>query len=315
LEVLVTTAAIETRDLSRRFGQHLAVDSVNMRVPEGVVYGFLGRNGAGKTTTLKMILALLRPTRGGIRVCGRDVRTHRREAAALIGSLLEAHGFHQNLTGYQNLDLTRRLLGLPRTAIDRALEITSMRESAGRWVDGYSLGMRQRLGIARALLNSPRLLLLDEPTNGLDPDGICDMRIFLRTLPERTGATVIVSSHLLGEVEMTAGHIGILHRGQLVTEGPLERLQAELPVRIRIEVSDADRAAALAQSRGFETSRGEGGIAVGLDALDDPREAAGALNRALVEAGLDVWAIKPEPRSLESVYRRVTGMPADSGAA
>ncbi len=309
------TLAIATRDLTRRFGDFLAIDSVSMSVPEGVVYGFLGRNGAGKTTTLKMILALIRPGRGEIRICGRDIRTLRLETAALIGSLLEAHGFYRNLTGYQNLDLTRRLLGLPRAAIDRVLEITSMKEDAGRRVAGYSLGMRQRLGIARALLGSPRVLILDEPTNGLDPDGIHDMRVFLRELPERTGATVLVSSHLLGEVEMTAGHVGILHEGRLVAQGPLERLKAELPARLRLDVSEPERAASLVESRGFRVDRERRGLVIDLVARDDVREAAGLLNRSLIEAGLEVFAVQPEPRSLETLYRRATGVRIEAEAA
>lgn len=306
----MTSCAIETRNLSRRFGRFVAVDSVSLSVPQRTVYGFLGRNGAGKTTTLKMILALIRPTTGQIRICGHDVMTSRIVTAAMTGSLLEAHGFYRNLTGHENLDLSRRLLGLPRTAIDTALDITSMTTDARRRVGGYSLGMRQRLGIARALLGSPRVLILDEPANGLDPDGISDMRLFLRNLPERTGATVLVSSHLLSEVEMTAAHVGILHKGRLVAEGPLERLKAELPARLTLDVSDPERAVALAQSRGFNVAIEGGIVVVGLDSSDDAREIAGVLNRALVEAEIEVCAVQPEPRSLEAFYRRVTGVTA-----
>jgi len=308
----MTCLAIETRNLSRHFGRFVAVDSVSLSVPQRTVYGFLGRNGAGKTTTLKMILALIRPSSGDVRISGHDVFTSRRATAAMTGSLLEAHGFYRNLTGRENLDLSRRLLGLPRSAIDRALDITSMTSDARRRVGGYSLGMRQRLGIARALLGAPRVLILDEPANGLDPDGISDMRLFLRNLPERTGATVLVSSHLLSEVEMTAAHVGILHGVRLVAEGPLEQLKAELPARLNIDVSEPERALALAQSRGFSVALEDGTVVVNLDSSDDAREAAGALNRALVEAGIDVCTVQAEARSLEAFYRRITGVPATS---
>jgi len=307
--------AIETTNLSRRFGSFVAVDSVSLNVPENTVYGFLGRNGAGKTTTLKLILGLIRPSAGQIRICGHDALAGRTVAAGLTGALLEAHGFYRNLTGYENLDLSRRLLGLPRREIDRALDIASMTADAKRRVGGYSLGMRQRLGIARALIGSPRVLILDEPTNGLDPDGISDMRDFLRTLPERAGAAVLVSSHLLSEVEMTAAHIGILHKGRLVAEGPLERLKASLPARLRFDVSEPERANALAQARGFSAEIRNGLVTVALKPDDDAREAAGALNRALNEAGILVYAANVQPKSLEALYRRVTGAPANGEAA
>ena len=173
-------AAIETEGLTRRFGKHRAVDAVSLTVPERAVYGFLGRNGAGKTTTLKMLLGLLKPTAGSVRICGVDVGRDRIGAARKVGALLEAHGFYGNLTGRENLDLTRVLLGLPATEIDRVLEVVDMTDNGRRRVADCSLGMRQRLGLARAMLGAPPVLILDEPTNGLDPDGIADMRRFLR---------------------------------------------------------------------------------------------------------------------------------------
>lgn len=234
-------AAIETEGLTRRFGKHLAVDAVSMTVPERAVYGFLGRNGAGKTTTLKMLLGLLQPTAGSARICGVDVGRDRIGAARKVGALLEAHGFYGNLTGRENLDLTRVLLGLPATEIDRVLEVVDMTGNGRRRVSDYSLGMRQRLGLARAMLGAPPVLILDEPTNGLDPDGIADMRRFLRDLPERTGATVLLSSHLLGEIEQTATHIGIVHDGRLVLEGELAVLKADLApeIGLRVEIGRA----------------------------------------------------------------------------
>ena len=300
------TSAIETTGLTRRFKRHLAVDAVSMTVPEKAVYGFLGRNGAGKTTTLKMLLGLIRPSGGTARICGVDVGADRLGAARKVGALLEAHGFYGNLSGRENLDLTRSLTGLPRTEIDRVLEVVEMSEHAGRRVSDYSLGMRQRLGLARAMLGAPPVLVLDEPTNGLDPDGIADMRRFLGELPARTGATVLLSSHLLGEIEQTATHVGIIHQGRLVLEGELARLKAELAPEITVETDDPARAAELAGARGFAVARSTDRIVASLKPGEDARAASAALNRALVEADIAVFAIGPRARTLEGIYREVS---------
>ena len=300
------SAAIETTELSRRFKRHLAVDAVSMTVPEQAVYGFLGRNGAGKTTTLKMLLGLIRPSGGTARICGVDVGADRLAAARKVGALLEAHGFYGNLSGRENLDLTRSLIGLPRTEIDRVLEVVEMKEHGGRRVSDYSLGMRQRLGLARAMLGAPPVLILDEPTNGLDPDGIADMRRFLGELPARTGATVLLSSHLLGEIEQTATHVGIIHQGRLVLEGELARLKAELAPEITVETDDPARAAELARARGFSVAEASDRIVASLKPGEDARAASAALNRALVEADIAVFAIGPRARTLEGIYRDVS---------
>jgi ABC-2 type transport system ATP-binding protein len=301
--------AIETRDLTRRFGRHLAVDAVSMTVPDKAVYGFLGRNGAGKTTTLKMLLGLIRPNGGSARICGVDVVDDRLGAARKVGALLEAHGFYGNLSGRENLDLTRTLLGLPKTEIGRVLEVVEMAEHAGRRVSDYSLGMRQRLGLARAMLGAPPMLVLDEPTNGLDPDGIADMRRFLGDLPARTGATVLLSSHLLGEIEQTATHVGIVHHGKLVLEGELARLKADLAPEIAVETDDPVRAAAVASARGFAVAQAPDRVIASLQPGDDARTASAALNRALVEADIAVFAIGPRARTLEGIYRDVSAPP------
>lgn len=302
----VMVATIETTGLTRRFGARTAVDAVSMTVPEQAVYGFLGRNGAGKTTTLKMLLGLIRPTAGAARICGVDVARDRRAAARHVGALLEAHGFYGHLTGRENLDLSRRLLGLPVGEIDRVLEVVEMRADAGRRVGGYSLGMRQRLGLARAMLGAPPVLLLDEPTNGLDPDGIAEMRRFLRDLPARTGATVLLSSHLLGEIEQIATHVGVIHQGRLVLEGELAALKAAEAPEIRLRVDDPERAAAVLRKWDLTLSEGVGGLIARLRPGQDHDGVAAGLNRALVEHGVAVFAIGPSERSLEALYRQVT---------
>ncbi len=296
--------AIETRDLRRRFGPTVAVDGVSLSVPRGCVYGFMGRNGAGKTTTLKMLLGLVRPDSGTIRIAGRDALADRLGAARCMRALLEAHGFYAHLSGRENLDLTRSLLGLRRTELDRVLDIVGLSPDAGRRVGGYSLGMRQRLGIARALLGSPEVLILDEPTNGLDPDGIADMRDFLRTLPARANATVLLSSHLLGEVEQVADRVGILHQGRLVLQDDLAALRAGQAPQLKLGCDDPLRARPLITDLGLKSEPDSGLITLAPGA--DVREAACALNRALVEAGIGVHELSPQARSLEAIYRDVT---------
>jgi ABC-2 type transport system ATP-binding protein len=238
-------------------------------------------------------------------VCGIDVGRDRIGAARKVGTLLEAHGFYVNLTGRENLSLTATLLGAPAGEIDRVLEVVEMRADGGRRVSDYSLGMRQRLGLARAMLGAPPVLILDEPTNGLDPDGIADMRRFLKSLPARTGATVLLSSHLLGEIEQTATHIGVVNEGRLVLEGELSRLKADLPPEIALRTSNDTQAGELLRARDLVSTRASDGLTVRLPPGQNADEAAAGLNKALIEAGLSVFAIGPRDRSLEDIYRQV----------
>lgn len=301
-------AAILTQQLTRRFDRHVAVRQLCLEVPTGSVYGFLGRNGAGKTTTLKLLLGLLRPSAGRIWIDGLAMDSNRIAVARRIGALLEAHGFHPRLSGAANLDLTRRLLGLPVGEIARVLELVELQHQAGRPVSEYSLGMRQRLGIARALLGSPTVLLLDEPGNGLDPEGIIALRTFLRSLPERTGATVLVSSHQLTEIEQSVSHVGILADGRLVLQGELPQLLRTLPGELLLETSDNARAAALLRQWGnaAETFTGGDGAAmlrVPLDDAIEPRQTAALLAAALVREGVALHRLLPHRGGLEQLYR------------
>ncbi len=215
----VNKYVIETRALSRRFGAQVAVDDLNLLVPSAGVYGFLGPNGAGKTTAIRMLLGLIRPDAGEVRLFGQPLNSKHRVLMSRVGALVEAPSLYAHLTGRENLEVTRRLLGSPRHLIDVALETIKLTRDANRRVREYSLGMRQRLGLALALLNKPELLILDEPTNGLDPAGIHEMRDLIRRLPEEFGVTVFLSSHLLSEVEQIAGHIGIIHESKLLFQG------------------------------------------------------------------------------------------------
>lgn len=214
------TWALETIDLCKAFRRVPAVDRLSLAVPANAIYGFLGANGAGKTTTLRLILGLLRADDGQIRSFGKDITGDR--ARTGMGALIETPSLYAHLTGRENLDLSRRLLNLPVGEIDRVLRIVGLVSASRQRVGGYSLGMKQRLAIARAMLGRPSILVLDEPTNGLDPAGIADMRALLRRLPTMDETTLIVSSHLLNEVQEVATHVGLLHCGRLLIQDPLD---------------------------------------------------------------------------------------------
>jgi ABC-type multidrug transport system ATPase subunit len=296
--------AIQTLGLTRRFGPRTAVDDVSLTVPARSIYGFLGRNGAGKTTTIKLLLGLLRPDAGSAWIDGIDIAVNRLAAARRVGALLEAHGFYTHLSGRENLDLSRRMLSLPATEIDRVLDVAGITSEGRRRVWDYSLGMRQRLGLARAMLGAPPVLVLDEPTNGLDPEGIADMRRFLRELPERSGATVLLSSHLLGEIEQTATHVGILSNGRLVLEGALVDLKAGLATEVCVETDEPERAAGIAREHGFDIERRDDALVARFAPGEESRIATATLNRVLCSAGIAIHALAPRQRSLETLYRQ-----------
>lgn len=216
---------IETKKLTKIFADYPAVLDVDLHIRKGTVYGFLGPNGAGKSTTMKMFLGLTKPTRGSFHIDQMTYPSDRVEILKKVGSFIEAPAFYGNLTGEENLEIIRKLLGLPQSAVADALELVGMTEHRKRQAKGYSLGMKQRLGLAGALIGRPPILILDEPTNGLDPVGIHEIRNLIRSLPKQYDCTVLVSSHLLSEVERMADDIGILNHGKLLFEGTLEELR------------------------------------------------------------------------------------------
>ncbi|MCI9596690.1 MAG: ABC transporter ATP-binding protein [Firmicutes bacterium] len=216
---------IETHDLTKNYGDFQAVFKVNLHVPKGGVYGFVGPNGAGKSTTMKMLLGLTPPTEGTFSINGKTYPKARQEILRSTGSFIEAPAFYGNLTGEENLELIRRILKLPKSSVAEALELVGLAPFGKRLAKKYSLGMKQRLGLAGALLGRPPLLILDEPTNGLDPAGIHEVRELIRSLPKQLDCTVLVSSHLLSEIQLMADHIGILDRGKLLFEGTMEELK------------------------------------------------------------------------------------------
>ena len=216
---------ITVEHLTKCYGDFLAVDDLSFEIEEGHVYGFLGPNGAGKSTTMKMFLGLTKPTSGSFTIDGKKYPENRVEILKEIGSFIEAPAFYGNLSGEENLEIIRRILGLPGSSVAEALEIVGLTQFKKRLAKNYSLGMKQRLGLAGALIGKPPILILDEPTNGLDPVGIHEIRTLIRSLPEKFGCTVLVSSHLLSEIELMADHIGILNRGHLLFEGTLDELK------------------------------------------------------------------------------------------
>lgn len=216
---------IETRDLTKRYKMFTAVSHVSLHIRKGTVYGFLGPNGAGKSTTMKMLLGLISPTRGSFVIDKKTYPKDRMQILREVGSFIEAPAFYGNLTGEENLDIVRRILKLPKNAVDDALEITGLTEYRGRLAKRYSLGMKQRLGLASALIGKPKILILDEPTNGLDPVGIHEIRNLIKSLPEKFDCTVLVSSHMLSEVDLMAEDIGILNHGKLLFEGTKNELR------------------------------------------------------------------------------------------
>lgn len=297
--------AIETRGLTRRFGAQLAVEDVNLLVPTAGVYGFLGPNGAGKTTTIRMLLGLIRPNAGEVRLFDKPLAANRRSLMQRVGALVEMPSLYPHLTGRENLEVTRRLLGAPRDLIDRALDIVKLTGDAHRRVREYSLGMRQRLGLALALLNKPELLILDEPTNGLDPAGIHEMRDLIRRLPAEFGITVFLSSHLLSEVEQIASHISIIHQGRLLFQGTLAELQAERHEHVTIGVTQSDQAARCLIAAGWTVQRRDDGL---LTVAATTREAAAQINTLLVGHGVEVFHIALAQASLEDIFLTLTSV-------
>ena len=216
---------ITTEQLTKKYKNFISVNNISLHIQKGSIYGFLGPNGAGKSTTMKMLLGLTAPTKGSFTIDGRCFPDDRIAILKKIGSFIESPSFYANLTGRENLDIIRRILGLPKDAVEDALDLVGLTEFGGRLAKKYSLGMKQRLGLAGALLGRPPILILDEPTNGLDPSGIHEIRNLVKSLPDLYDCTVLISSHMLSEMELMADDIGILNHGRLLFEGSLDDLR------------------------------------------------------------------------------------------
>lgn len=298
---------IETHDLCKQYGNALRVAHLDLDVPEGSVYGFLGPNGAGKSTTLKMILRLVRPTAGSIRVLGKSMDSKNRLAVLRqVGSLIESPSYYGHLTGEENLRIVQTLRGVPEKNIREVLQIVRLDGQRGKKVAHYSLGMKQRLGLAAALLGYPKLLILDEPTNGLDPAGIQEMRELICELPERFGMTVVVSSHLLSEIDQMADHVAIIRDGELVFQDTLEALHGRSRHHLALRTTNNAVARAILQEKSVPCQEEEGYLI--LPILSD--ELAGQFTRLLGARNLGVIRLEERQKSLEDIFLELTGKAA-----
>jgi len=292
-----------TDNLTKRYGNTAAVDRIRLRIEEGEVYGFLGPNGAGKTTTLKMLVGLIQPTEGTFTVFGRTFAQHRRWILSQTGALIESPSYYGHLTGRENLRIIQRLRGLPERNVSEALRVVRLEKHQHKRVDQYSLGMKQRLGLAMALISFPKLLILDEPTNGLDPAGIEEIRELIRSLPRQYGMTVLVSSHLLSEVEQIATSVGIIHDGRLVFQGSLDSLKAKSDPAIAVKTTDNLAAERVLAGQGLKPK--ERGGYLTLPDMEDRQMAE--VNRTLVRAGIGVIRIEERKKILERIFLELTG--------
>ena len=296
---------ITTKGLCKAYGRQFAVDHLDLAVPEGCVYGFIGPNGAGKSTTMKMLLGLIHPSAGQVTLLGQPMNAQNRLALLQkTGSLIESPAGYGHLTGQENLEIVADLKGVPRKDIARVLDIVHLTGDKYRKVREYSLGMRQRLGIAQALLGSPQLLILDEPTNGLDPAGIQEMRALIAGMPDACGATVLISSHLLSELEQIVGQVGILNKGGLLFQGPLRDLQRHSLGDIELRVLRPQKAAETLRQSGIRAEAG----ADGLFTLPPLRaELLAELVHTLADRGAGVVGISRRTKTLEEIFLSLTG--------
>ena len=283
------------------YGKTTALAGLTLAVPQACVFGFLGPNGAGKSTAIRCLLGLQRPSRGSISLFGHQLPEARVDVLRRVGSLVETPSPYLHLTGRENLEVHTRLLGLPPHVIDGALNAVNLLPVRHRLVRQYSTGMKQRLGIATALLGDPDLLVLDEPTNGLDPAGIHEVRELVRDLPRRRAITVFLSSHLLAEVEQVATHLAIISRGQLRFEGTLADLQARTTAAVVAAVDRPQRAVEVLAAAGYNATLTDGRISIVDRAGDSAR-----INAILVHSGIAVSRLAVEQPSLEDLFLEIT---------
>jgi ABC-2 type transport system ATP-binding protein len=303
-------AVLQTEKLTKKYKRRVAVDGLTLAVRRGDIYGFLGQNGAGKSTTIRMALGLVRPTSGRALLLGHDMQRHSHRALARTGAIVEAPAFYDNFTGWQNLRMFASMSGgAERRRMEAMLDLVGLGSRAYDPVRTYSHGMRQRLGIAQALLPNPELVILDEPTDGLDPQGILEVRLLIRRLRDELGLTVLLSSHLLNEVEQLCNRVAIIDRGRLLYEGGVEELTGGDPtVRLKVDrVEEAFRLLADDPSLGVTRDGGE------YLYLKAPEERAAAVNALLVGRGFRVSELSPRRETLEQVFMRLTKGNAKAG--
>ncbi|MEN1939413.1 ABC transporter ATP-binding protein [Paenibacillus sp. 102] len=299
-------AIIKTTNLTKIYGNQKSVDNLDITVNQGEIYGFIGRNGAGKTTTIRMLLGLIKPTNGKIEIFGEDLFQNQKETLRRIGSIVEVPGFYENLTAKENLLVNAKIIGVhKKNAIEEALEIVGLQHETKKLVGKYSLGMKQRLGIARALLHCPELLILDEPTNGLDPIGIKEMRKLIKSLAQERNITILISSHILAEVEQLVDRMGIIHEGRLLEEISLDTLQKTNRKYLEFQVNNDNKAAVLLEKQ-FHISdyeiHDEGNIRVYSHFGQQ-----GQINKTFVQNDIEVLKIMMSEDRLEDYFTKLVG--------
>jgi ABC-2 type transport system ATP-binding protein len=306
--------AVEAHGLTKRFGKNIAVDDVDLLVPRGCAFGYLGPNGAGKTTLIRVLLGLTHADAGTMSLLGYPVPRRRAAALARVGAIVDEPRFHGHLTGRQNLQiLAAAREPAAKNRIGPSLERVGILHRADDKVSKYSMGMRQRLGVAACLIGDPQLLILDEPMNGLDPAGMQDMRDMILSLVAE-GRTVVLSSHLLDEVERTCDAVAIVDRGKVIRQGAITDLLSGASVALQVECSEPDRARSLleATALGANIEAGPGGLGIGLPS-GTARDVIAEINRILVEGGISVYRLQEIQASLESWFLQVTSRLGDSG--
>lgn len=291
-----------THDLTKKYKKHISVDGLNLRIERGQIYGFLGPNGAGKTTTIRMLLGLIKPTKGTIEIFGQSLKNNRLQILQQIGSLVESPTYYGNLTGRENLEAVRRLRDLPEKRVNEVLEIVRLTKAANRLTKEYSLGMKQRLGIAAAMLSNPDLLILDEPTNGLDPSGIQEIRELIKELPG-AGMSVLVSSHLLSEIDQMATQVGIINNGKMIFQDSIERLRQKQKPLLKIGVSDVMKANAILKEQGLKADLQNDYLWL---SQTEPAFVSD-INATLVHSGVSVYRLEEVKRTLEDIFLELTG--------
>lgn len=298
--------AIKTTKLTKRFGEQIGVDCVNMHVPRGKIYGLLGRNGAGKTTTMRMLLNLAAPTSGEISLFGEDYRKNLKRTYRRIGSMIETPGFYENLTGRENLQIFARLRGQhKKDSVQNVLEIVGLDKEKKKTFGNYSLGMKQRLGIAAAIMHEPEMLILDEPINGLDPVGIQEVRKYLEMLCIEKGVTILISSHILSEIEQLADIIGVMHEGRLIEEVAMQELHQRNRQYVEFVVSDENKACLLLEQKFGLTDYSvheKGSIRIYTNF-----EIRSKLNQCFVENNISVSKINVSEEKLEDYFSNLIG--------
>lgn len=299
------TPVIETTSLNYSFRHGTkTLDDINLVVPKGSIYGFLGPNGAGKTTTLRLLLGLLKNQQGRLRIFGKDFNSNRIEILKRLGSLIEQPSLYLHLTARENLEIYRLVYKVDKSRIDEVLKIVGLDQTGKKKARQFSLGMKQRLSIAIALLHQPELLILDEPTNGLDPNGIIETRELIRKLNVEHGTTVIVSSHILNEVERMATHVGIIHKGKMLFQGPLSELQQMKTRQTSLEIETNDNVSAARLLKSYQVKSVNGKLTLPFES----RQQTADINKVLVQSGLSVYALHPQQNDLEQLFLDITSV-------